>query len=49
MNIILSVNQNDAIQKKYIIYLVEILAKKFDITELIRNLDINVIKEIFSN
>lgn len=49
MNIIFSVNQNDAIQKKYIIYLVEILAKKFDITELIRNLDINVIKEIFSN
>lgn len=47
MNMIFSSVQNDIVQKKYIIYLIELLAKNFDITELINNLDINIIKEIF--
>lgn len=48
MNIIFSENQNDTIQKKYILYLVTTLTKKFDIAELINNLDILLIKEIFN-
>lgn len=47
INMIFSSVQNDIVQKKHIIYLVELLTKNFDVTELISNLDINIIKEIF--
>lgn len=48
MNMIFSTEQNDIIQKRCICYFAELLTKKFDITEFISNLDINVIKEIFT-
>lgn len=47
MNMIFSSVQNDIVQKRHIIYLVELLTKNFDVAELISNLDIKMIKEIF--
>lgn len=49
MNMIFSTEQNDRIQKKLIIYLVELLVDKFTTAEIINNLDIQLIKEIFLN
>lgn len=48
-NMIFSSTQNVITQKKYIIYLVDLMTKNFKISEIINNLDINIIKEIFSH
>lgn len=48
INLIFATEQNHIIQKKYIIYLVEVLTKRFNIAEIINNLDIHLIKQIFN-